>query len=72
MRKIFHVLCLLLILSSVTRASDSDSLKANESRSYCPAVLMSNELKTIPLNEFDTTPEDFASRLECLMNNGAH
>lgn len=65
MRKVFAVLCFVLLTASICHAS----VTSND-RAYYPAVLMYHELKTTPLNEFDTTPADFASQLDWLKNNG--
>ncbi len=63
MRKIFLALCIIALISSGSYASDKN-------RAYYPAVLGYHELKPIPLNEFDTTPEAFASQLDWLKDNG--
>ena len=52
-------------MTSVCHASVS-----SQDRAYFPAVLVYHELKTTPLNEFDTTPEAFASQLDWLKDNG--
>ncbi|MBR1438772.1 MAG: hypothetical protein IJ587_09585, partial [Synergistaceae bacterium] len=61
MRKIFLALCIILLMIPVCHAS-----VLSQDRAYFPAVLMYHELKTTPLNEFDTTPEAFASQLDWL------
>ena len=65
MRKIFPALCIILLTAAVCHASVS-----SQDRAYYPAVLVYHELKPTPLNEFDTTPEAFASQLDWLKDNG--
>ena len=63
MKKFFAVIALMSLIISPCSASQED-------RAYFPAVLMYHDLKVKPLNEFDTTPEDFASQLDWLKDNG--
>ena len=63
MRKIFAAIALISLMISLCSALQED-------RAYFPAVLMYHDLNVNPLNEFDTTPEDFASQLDWLKDNG--
>ena len=62
MRKIFVAMIFAVMLCATCHAT--------ENRAYFPPVLMYHELKPTPLNEFDTTPEAFASQLDWLKDNG--
>ena len=60
MRRIFAPLFLAVLICTVSYAED---------RASFPPVLMYHELNAVPRNEFDTTPEAFASQLDWLKDN---
>ena len=68
--RIFISSILILLTFSLLRVSVCHASVSSQDRAYFPAVLMYHELKTTPLNEFDTTPEAFASQLDWLKDNG--
>ena len=69
MRKFFLALCIIALTLEEAIIS-AGSYASDENRAYFPPVLVYHALKPVPLNEFDTTPEMFASQLDWLKDNG--